>query len=336
MAITYFTLRKWTKSICCSILIVMNGKLERLQNILREYESVCVGYSGGVDSVFLAHTALDVLGADNMIAVIGISASFPAVQRDMALQCARDFGIPFVELPTDEMNDPNYVANPNNRCYFCKTELWTKLTAFASARGFSVVADGTNADDVGDHRPGMEAANEHAIRSPLLEAGLTKAEIRVLSQAAGLPTWDMPSAPCLSSRLAYGVSVTPERLQQVETAEERIRGLGFREFRVRHHDTAARLEFSSPEIPRALELAPDIYQCFDDLGFERVLLDVEGYRRGALNEAVQLVTITQKNEGEIATLSAPLAEFDEVRSLVPALKAEGFKFVTIDLKSERP
>jgi uncharacterized protein len=312
----------------------MNRKLERLQNILRGYGSVCVGYSGGVDSVFLAKTALDVLGADNMIAVIGISPSFPAVQRDMALQCARDFGIPFVELPTDEMNDPNYVANPNNRCYFCKTELWTKLTAFAAERACNVVVDGTNADDVGDHRPGMQAANEYAIRSPLLEAGLTKAEIRELSHAAGLPTWDLPSAPCLSSRLAYGVSVTPERLQQVETAEERIRGLGFREFRVRHHDTVARLEFSSSEMPRALELASDIYQCFIDLGFDKVLLDVEGYRRGALNETVKLVTINRKNDSDIATVPAPLAEFEDVRSLVPALKAQGYKFVTIDLASE--
>jgi uncharacterized protein len=309
----------------------MNRKLERLQNILRGYGSVCVGYSGGVDSVFLAQTALDVLGTDRMIAVIGISASFPAVQREVALQCARDFGIPFVELPTDEMNDPNYVANPSNRCYFCKTELWTKLTAFAKERGFNVVVDGTNADDVGDHRPGMQAADEYAIRSPLLEAGLTKAEIRELSRAAGLPTWDMPSAPCLSSRLAYGVQVTPARLQQVETAEERIRALGFREFRVRHHDTIARLEFSSGEMRRALELAPTIYECFDDLGFEKVLLDVEGYRRGALNETVQLVTINRQNN-DIATVPAPLAEIEDVRSLVPALKAQGYKFVTIDLE----
>jgi uncharacterized protein len=309
----------------------MNHKLAQLQNILRDYGSVCVGYSGGVDSVFLAKTALDVLGADNMIAVIGISASFPAVQREIALQCARDFGIPFVELATDEMDDPNYVANPNNRCYFCKTELWTKLTAFANERGLNVVVDGTNADDVGDHRPGMLAADEHKIRSPLLEAGLTKSEIRELSRAAGLPTWDMPSAPCLSSRLAYGVSVTPERLQQVETAEERIRALGFREFRVRHHDAAARLEFSSGEMPRARELAAQIYECFNDLGFDKVLLDVEGYRRGALNEAVPLVSINRKDVSDIATIPAALADFDHVRSLVPALKAQGYKFVTIDL-----
>src|SRR5688572_28250182 len=244
----------------------MKPKQLELHQILRDYGSVCVGYSGGVDSVFLAKTALDVLGPQKMIAVIGISPSFPAVQRDMALQCARDFSIPFVELATDEMNDPNYVANPNNRCYFCKTELWSKLTAFAETRGFDVVADGTNADDTSDHRPGMFAAHEKAIRSPLLEAGLTKAEIRELSRAAGLPTWDMPSAPCLSSRLAYGVSVTRERLQQVEMAEERIRALGFREFRVRHHDSVARLEFSSVEFPNALRLAADIYLCFNDLG----------------------------------------------------------------------
>ena len=307
-------------------------KLERLKEILRDCGSVCVGYSGGVDSVFLAKTAHDVLGADRMIAVIGVSASFPAVQRDLALKCAREFGIPFVELKTDEMEDPNYTSNPSNRCYFCKTELWTKLGAFASQNGYAVVADGTNADDVSDHRPGMRAADEHAIRSPLLEAGLTKAEIRELSKAAGLPTWDMPSAPCLSSRIAYGVNVTVERLQQVEIAEERIRALGFREFRVRHHGFAARLEFSNAEIAEAAESAEAIRHALSDLEFERVLFDVEGYRRGALNEAVQLVTLQKREDSDIATVPAKLSELDHVRKQVPRLKAQGYKFVTIDME----
>ena len=324
--------REWTKWTCCSILIAMNEKLNRLKEILREYESVCVGYSGGVDSVFLAKTAFDVLG-DRMVAVIGVSASFPAVQRDVAIQCARDFGIPFVELKTDEMDDENYVANPSNRCYFCKTELWTKLSAFAADRGFKVVVDGTNADDVSDHRPGMRAADDHAIRSPLLEAGLAKQEIRELSLAAGLPTWDTPSAPCLSSRIAYGVSVTVERLQQVEIAEERIRALGFREFRVRHHGFAARLEFGLAEIAEAAENAEAIRSALADLGFERILFDIEGYRRGALNEATQLVNLQRKDDSDIATVPAKLTDLDNARSLVPALKAQGYKFVTIDMRT---
>lgn len=311
----------------------MSAKLKRLKEILAGYESVCVGYSGGVDSVFLAKTARDVLGTQRMVAVLGISPSLPAVQRDIAVRCAHDFDIPLAELKTDEFQDPNYVANPSNRCYFCKTELWTKLTAYASARGFAVVVDGTNADDVHDHRPGMMAASERSIRSPLLEAGFTKAEIREWSRAANLPTWDMPSAPCLSSRLAYGVAVTPERLQQVETAEERMRDLGFREFRVRHHGDAARLEFAPAELPNAVALGQRLHAALGDLGFQRILLDVEGYRRGALNEASPLVSLTRKENGDIAMLERSLAEFDDVRSLVPALKAQGYKFVTIDLET---
>jgi uncharacterized protein len=309
----------------------MITKQTRLQEILRGYGTVCIGYSGGVDSVFLAKIARDVLGPERMLAVLGVSPSLPAAQRDIALRCAQEFAIPMRELPTDEMEDPNYVANASNRCYFCKTELWTKLSAFAGAHGFAIVADGTNADDVHDHRPGMQASREHTIRSPLLEAGLTKAEIRALSRAAGLPTWDMPSAPCLSSRLAYGVQVTRERLEQVEIAEERVRALGFREFRVRHHGDVARLEFAPTEMPRAVDAAARLHAALADLGFARILLDVEGYRRGALNEAASLVSLGAPDKSEIATVPASLADIDRVRSLVPGLKQQGYKFVTIDL-----
>ena len=311
---------------------MMSERLAKLREILGGYESVCIGYSGGVDSVFLARTALDVLGPDRMVAVLGVSASLAAQQRDIALQCAHDFHIPLVELKTDELADPNYAANPSNRCYFCKSELWSKLTAFAAENGYAVIADGTNADDVADHRPGAIAAGEQNIRSPLLEAGMTKQEIRELSRTAGLPTWDMPSAPCLSSRLAYGVAVTPERLQQVESAEERIRELGFREFRVRHHGDVARLEFSPAEMPRAIAAGMELRERLEDLGFGRILLDVEGYRRGALNEAAALVSLSRKQTGDIATVARSLADIEEVRSLVPALKAQGYKFVTIDLE----
>lgn len=310
----------------------MTSKEKRLHEILREYGSVCVGYSGGVDSVFLAKTAHDVLGPQHMLAVIGISASFPQVQRDIALNCARDFGIPFTEVRTDEMEDPSYVANPSNRCYFCKTELWSKLLPIAQARGLNVVVDGSNADDVSDHRPGMRAANEHDIRSPLLEAGLTKDEIRVLSKAAGLPTWDMPSAPCLSSRLAYGVSVTRERLQQIEVAEERIRALGFREFRVRHHGNAARLEFAPAEIDRAYQSAAALYEALEDLEFERLLFDVEGYRRGALNELVSI----KKANSEIAVLDERPKTVALVGALAARMKAKGYKYVTVELAPPSP
>ena len=310
----------------------MLEKEVKLREIISACGSACVGYSGGVDSVYLAKVAREVLGKDRMIAVLGVSASLPALQRDVALQCASAFDVPVVELPTDEMNDANYVANPSNRCYFCKSELWTKLSAYATQHGYAVVMDGTHADDVSDHRPGMRAADEAAIRSPLLEANLTKAEIRQLSQAAGLPTWDMPSAPCLSSRLAYGVSVTRERLQQVETAEERIRALGFREFRVRHHGDAARLEFAPTELDRAVATGRRIYEEVADLGFERILLDVEGYRRGALNEGTQLVTLARREASDIATVEATLADVSTVQSLVPELKAQGYKFITIDLE----
>src|SRR5690606_34999553 len=248
----------------------LDDKYARLAGILKECGSVCIGYSGGVDSVFLARVAVGVLGPENVLAVTGRSASYPAVQLEMALECVRRFGIPHTEIETDEMSDPNYVSNPSNRCYFCKTELWSKLTALAAERGYAVVLDGSNADDVGDHRPGMRAAKEQRVRSPLLEAGPTTAERRGLSRRCGPPAWDQPAAPCLSSRLPYGLAVTPERLRQVEAAEEAMRRRGFREFRVRHHGDAARLEVAAPEMARALEQAGELAVELREVGFERV------------------------------------------------------------------
>ncbi|MGH7475851.1 MAG: ATP-dependent sacrificial sulfur transferase LarE [Longimicrobiales bacterium] len=264
-------------------------KERRLTAILRACGSVCIGYSGGVDSVYLAVVALDVLGRERVLAVTGRSAAYPAVQHEVALECVRRFGIPHLEIGTDELTDPRYAANPGNRCYFCKTELWGKLSAIAGERGLAVVLDGSNADDAHDYRPGMQAAREREVRSPLLEAGLTKAEIRARSRARGLPTWDQPASPCLSSRLPYGLAVTLERLRQVEAAEAVLRGAGLREFRVRHHGDVARLEIAPAELASALAQARGIDARLRRLGFERVLLDVEGYRRGALNEA--LVTL---------------------------------------------
>lgn len=272
--------------------MTIDEKYEALAEILRECGSVCVGYSGGVDSVFLSKVALDVLGPDNVLAVTGLSDSYPGVQHDMALSCVQKFGIPHLEVRTNELADPNYAANPTNRCYFCKSELWNRLSDVAASRGIAVVLDGSNADDIGDHRPGIQAARERLVRSPLLEAGLTKSEIRELSHRLGLPTWDQPAAPCLASRIPYGLAVTPERLRQVEDAETTLREHGFIEFRVRHHGDAARLEVVPSEIGRAIELADILGARIREIGFQRVLLDLQGYRRGALNEGMGLTSIS--------------------------------------------
>lgn len=261
-------------------------KRQRLTELLRSYGSVVVGYSGGVDSVFLARLAVDVLGPTNVLAATGKSDSLASWMEDTAHRVARQFGIPWLEIRTDEMADPRYAANPSNRCYFCKSELWDKLHAVAEARGLRVVVDGANADDVGDYRPGARAGTERDVRSPLQEVGLTKVEIRAWSRELGLPTWDQPAAPCLASRIPYGLAVTPERLRQIERAEIALMELGFREFRVRHHDTLARLEIHPAELARVADVRERIHAAVTAAGFERVSLDLQGYRRGALNEGL--------------------------------------------------
>lgn len=319
------------------------NKLQDLSEILRGYNSVAIGYSGGVDSVFLAVTAIDVLGPSNVLAITGRSASYPDVQWETARTIAQQFGIPHLEIDTDEMQDQNYTSNPANRCYFCKTELWSKLMPIAAARGLAVVADGSNSDDASDYRPGAQAAREHDVRSPLMDAGLTKAAIRDLSHARGLPTWDHPSAPCLSSRLPYGLSVTPERLRQVEAAEQIVRDLGVREFRVRHHGSVARIEVAPAEMPHALQHADTLVAELTALGFGSVLLDVEGYRRGALNEVRDLVqlrpavaraadVVTAGYAADIAVVAASTHSLEDIRSLAPGLKQLGFRYVAVDLK----
>ena len=247
---------------------------------------VAIGFSGGVDSAYLAVESVRTLGAANVLCVIGRSASYPMEQWQAARQVAAEFGIDVVEIDTDELNDPRYAANPSNRCYFCKTELWSRLTPVARERGFDVVLDGTNADDLGDYRPGAQAAREQGIESPLAELGFTKATIRELSRQLGLPTWTQPSSPCLSSRLPYGTSVTPERLRQVELAERALRELGIDgDLRVRYHDDLARIELAPHSLREWLtvEGLSRLEQLLRSIGFARVALDLRGFRSGSLN-----------------------------------------------------
>ncbi|MFI5230675.1 MAG: ATP-dependent sacrificial sulfur transferase LarE, partial [Gemmatimonadales bacterium] len=218
---------------------------------LAERRAVAVGYSGGVDSTYLAAVALDTLGADNVLAIIGVSASYPESQWTAARDVASSLGLPVLEIATDELNDPRYAANPVNRCYFCKTELWSRLVPVARARGIGVVVDGSNADDRHDYRPGAQAARELGVASPLALMSLTKADIRERSSARGLSTWRQPSSPCLSSRIPYGTPVTVARLERVERAEAALRALGIEgDLRVRHHGDLARVELSLVERAR--------------------------------------------------------------------------------------
>jgi len=255
---------------------------------LRAHGSVAVGFSGGVDSAYLACVALDALGPAAVLAVIGRSASYPAVQWERARAVADQFGVPVLEVDTDELHDPSYAANPSNRCYFCKTELWRRVLPVAAAQGMAVVVDGTNADDLGagGHRPGAAAAREQGVRSPLAELGFTKDEIRALSRARGLPTWSQPASPCLASRIPYGTAVTQERLRRIERAEEALRALGIDgDLRVRDHGDLARIELAADTLAAWLEpaAAATLARAVRGAGFARVALDLRGFRSGSLN-----------------------------------------------------
>jgi len=264
------------------------AKEATLCRTLASLESVIVAYSGGVDSAYLACIAHRTLG-DRSVAVTADSASYPERHRQLAIRIARDFGLHHEIIRTRELDRPEYRANPSNRCYYCKHELYTHLSRIAAARG-AVVVDGNNADDRGDYRPGRQAAREFGVRSPLDEVNLTKTEIRELSRRAGLPTWDEPASACLSSRIPYHHEVTDEKLRTIERAEEALRGLGFRVVRVRHHDEVARLEIAREEMARALdpEIGAAMVRALKALGYRYVTLDLQGYRTGSLNEGLPL------------------------------------------------
>jgi uncharacterized protein len=264
-------------------------KAGALYAALEEFPGLIVAYSGGVDSAYLAWAATQVLGP-RTLCITADSPSYPERHRALAIRIAREFQLNHEIIRTDEMSKPEYRANPANRCYYCKQELYSHLSAIARERGIPVVADGSNADDRGDYRPGRQAAREFGVRSPLDDAGLTKAEIRALSHAAGLPTWDEPASACLSSRIPYFSEVTDEKLRMIERAETVLRDLGFRVCRVRHHEAIARLEIAREEMARALdpEIADRIDRELRAIGYEHVTLDLRGYRLGSLNDALRL------------------------------------------------
>jgi uncharacterized protein len=263
----------------------VSDRLADLRALVQTFPSALLGYSGGVDSALLAVVLRQELGRDRMLAVIGRSASYPEAQWRTALDVARRFEVPVLEIATHELDDPRYLANPVNRCFYCKTELWSRLLPLAQERGFAVVCDGTNADDLSEVRPGRAAGERAGVRSPLAEAGLTKAAIREASRALDLPTWDAPAAPCLSSRVQYGVRITSARLKQIEEAEAFLRDLGVRgDLRVRHRENTARIEVESGWIPWVAERREVIAVRLIALGFARVEIDPRGYRRGSLLE----------------------------------------------------
>jgi uncharacterized protein len=263
----------------------MDAKLDQLRAILRSYERVLVAYSGGVDSTFLLRVAADELGSR----VIALTVESPTAAEEEfgdAGRLAASFGVEHVVVRSNELEIPGYADNPPNRCFFCKDNLYTICEAVAGERGIAVIADGANLDDLSDYRPGLSAAHEREIAHPLVDAGLRKEEIRSLSRSLGLPTWDKPASPCLSSRFPYGTTITLERLSQVARAEQALHRLGFRTCRVRYHEHIARIEVPLHDLPRALSegVREEIIQALKTVGFAYVTIDLQGLRSGSLNE----------------------------------------------------
>jgi uncharacterized protein len=268
---------------------LLDAKQTKLFSVLRGLDRVMVAYSGGADSAYLAWAAHQVLGG-KALAVTADSASIPQSHKRDAEAFVRQFGIPHEYIETREFENPDYLKNDANRCYHCKDELFTRLEEVGRERGIPNIIYGVNADDLGDYRPGQNAAGLHKVKAPLVDAGLRKAEIRELSRMAGLPTWDRPASACLSSRIPYGTPVTIENIKTVERGEEEVKALGFRQFRVRYHGELVRLEIARDELGRALtpDMARQFTAIFKALGFNYVTLDLEGYRQGSLNEVLNL------------------------------------------------
>jgi uncharacterized protein len=264
---------------------IANFKEAKLRKLFRDLGSVVVAYSGGVDSSYIAYIANAELGR-RAVCVTGQSASLPHYLSDEIGRVVERFGLRHEIIQTNELQSPGYQANNPDRCFFCKDELYIRLKEVARDRQIGTIVDGSTTDDLNDFRPGRQAASQHEVRSPLIEVGMSKAEVRLLSRAAALPTWDKPASPCLSSRIAYGTPVTIERLNKIDRGEDILRELGFREFRVRHHDTLVRLEIAPSEFNKVLkrEVVEELAKRFRALGFKYVTLDLQGFRSGSMNE----------------------------------------------------
>lgn len=264
------------------------SRFDALLARLRELESVLVAFSGGVDSAFVLRAAVLALGPTRVLAVTGRSPSVPAAELAAVQELAREIGAPHEFVDTGEFADPRYLANPPDRCFFCKTDLYSRLTPLAAARGYRHVINGVNADDLGDFRPGLQAAGDHHVVAPLAELGITKAQLRRMANALGLSVHDKPASPCLSSRVQYGESITPEKLARIDAAETYLRRLGFRVCRVRHHDALARIEVPHDDLPRLLDpnTRAAVDHRFRDLGYRYVTVDLRGFRSGSMNEVL--------------------------------------------------